>query len=77
MALWQATSGSVNRCHMKPLELINLPALMERTEGRPEMVIGLIDGPVASGCPGLAGERIRIISARVVTRAERKLYEEG
>ena len=51
----------MNRRHVKSLELINLPALMERTEGRPEMVIGLIDGPVASSCPGLAGERVQVI----------------
>jgi len=46
---------------MTPLDAIHLTALMERTEGRPETVIGLIDGPVASGCPGLASERIRSI----------------
>jgi len=46
---------------MKPLDAIHLTALMERTEGRPETVIGLIDGPVARDCPELAHERIRSI----------------
>lgn len=46
---------------MKPLDAIHLTALMARTEGRPEMVIGLIDGPVASDCPELARERLRAI----------------
>jgi subtilisin family serine protease len=32
---------------------------MERTSGRRELTIGLIDGPVALGDPELAGERIR------------------
>jgi len=32
---------------------------MERTEGRPEIVIGLIDGPVANRHPDLAGSQIK------------------
>jgi subtilisin family serine protease len=31
---------------MDPLALVGLPPLMQRTEGRPEIVVGLIDGPV-------------------------------
>lgn len=47
-----------------PLDLVKLGPVMERTAGRPEVVIGLIDGPVALGHPGLAGENIREITAR-------------
>src|SRR5687767_10917662 len=46
---------------MNPLELVNLPALMERTSGSPELKIGLIDGPVSTRHRDLAGERLREI----------------
>ncbi len=46
---------------MTPLDLIGLAPLMSRTTGRPEMVIGLIDGPVAVDHPELAGPHIREI----------------
>jgi len=36
-----------------PLSLISLMPLIERTRGDPEIMIGLIDGPVDSGHPGL------------------------
>ena len=39
---------------MNPLELVKLPALMEHTSGRPEIVVGVIDGPVALNHPDLA-----------------------
>ncbi len=32
---------------MSPLDLVKLTALMERTSGRTELIIGLIDGPIA------------------------------
>lgn len=41
------------------LESVRLPPLMARTSGRPEVVIGLLDGPVAVGHPDLASESIR------------------
>lgn len=46
---------------MSSLGLVGLTALMDRTSGRPEIVIGLIDGPVAISHPGLAGDHIREI----------------
>lgn len=46
---------------MTPLDAIHLRPLMERTEGRAEIIIGLIDGPVASDCPALANDRIDLI----------------
>jgi subtilisin family serine protease len=44
---------------MTALELVKLPPLMERTIGRPEVTIGLIDGPVAKAHPDLEGQNIR------------------
>jgi subtilisin family serine protease len=46
---------------MNPLDLVKLTWLMERTEGSPEVKIGLIDGPVATEHPDLAGKRLRKI----------------
>ena len=44
-----------------PLALVKLTALMERTSGRPDVKIGLIDGPVLTQHPDLAGEHLREI----------------
>jgi subtilisin family serine protease len=41
------------------LELVGLSALMRLSTGRPEMVVGLIDGPVAMDHADLAGSAIR------------------
>jgi subtilisin family serine protease len=41
-----------------PLELANLAGLMRRSTGRPEIMVGLIDGPVATDHPDLASARI-------------------
>lgn len=46
---------------MEPLDLVRLAALMERTSGIPEVKIGLIDGPVVTQHPDLAGENLREI----------------
>src|SRR5512135_2084961 len=43
---------------MDALDLVGLPRLMARTDGLPEIVIGLIDGPVAIDHPDLDQERI-------------------
>jgi subtilisin family serine protease len=50
---------------MSSLELVGLTALMNRTSGRPEIVIGLIDGPVAISHPDLVGEHIREIPGKL------------
>ena len=42
-----------------PLDLVNLGPLIERTTGRPEIVIGLIDGPVVIDHPDFVGVNIR------------------
>jgi subtilisin family serine protease len=41
------------------LDLVGLSPLMARTSGRPEISIGLIDGPVALDHPDLAAQNIR------------------
>ena len=45
------------------LDAVNLTRLMERTIGRAEVVVGLIDGSVAAGHVDLATENIRFLSA--------------
>src|SRR5262249_49439596 len=37
-----------------PLDVVRLSALMERSQGRPELIVALIDGPVALDHPDLA-----------------------
>jgi subtilisin family serine protease len=57
---------------MDPRDLVKLTALMERTSGSPKLRIGLIDGPVVTGHPDLAGEHVREIpgnSSGACTRA--------
>jgi subtilisin family serine protease len=44
---------------MTPLDLVKLPQLMELTAGRPDIMVGLIDGPVAISHSGLAANNIR------------------
>jgi subtilisin family serine protease len=46
---------------MTPLELVRLTPLMNRTSGRPEVIIGLIDGPVVMNHPELASQHVREI----------------
>jgi subtilisin family serine protease len=47
--------GSGSGC----LDLVRLSPLMARTSGRPEIPIGLIDGPIAVNHPDLPAENIR------------------
>lgn len=53
------------RTSMTPLELVKLPSLMERTSGRGELKIGLIDGPIALDHPDLARGNISEVSRRM------------
>ena len=46
---------------MVPLDLVRLTPLIDRTSGRPDVTIGLIDGPVAMHHPELASQHIREI----------------
>jgi subtilisin family serine protease len=45
--------------------LVGLPQLMARTSGRPEISIGLIDGPVTLDHPDLAAENIREVPGKL------------
>jgi subtilisin family serine protease len=49
---------------MGPLELVKLDRLMARSGGRSEVVIGLIDGPVALDHPGFAGTKLREVRGK-------------
>jgi subtilisin family serine protease len=44
---------------MKPLDLVKLTALMALSQGKPQTIIGLIDGPVIKDHPDLAREQLR------------------
>jgi subtilisin family serine protease len=46
---------------MNPLDVINLTPVMALTSGRPEIVIGLIDGPVAMGHSDLTKKSLRVV----------------
>jgi subtilisin family serine protease len=50
---------------MNPLDLVQLTALMERTSGSPDMLVGLIDGPVVMTHPDLAEGNIRGLSGNL------------
>lgn len=50
---------------MSYLDLVRLTALMELSEGIPEMVIGFLDGPVLVSHPDIMGANIREISGIV------------
>ena len=47
---------------MRPLELVKLDRLMERSTGRSDVVVGLIDGPVAIDHADLLSSNIREVS---------------
>jgi subtilisin family serine protease len=47
------------------LDLVRLSPLMARTSGRPEISIGLIDGPVALYHPDLTAENIREVPGKL------------
>jgi subtilisin family serine protease len=49
---------STDRDRRSPLALVRLTALMERTRGRPEIAVALVDGPVAEGVAALPTGRV-------------------
>ena len=49
---------------MTPIDLVRLTALRDGTTGSLDVVVGLIDGPVAVDHPDLAKENIRPIPGR-------------
>jgi subtilisin family serine protease len=48
-----------------PFELANLVGLMAMSHGAPDIVIGLVDGPVAIDHPELASESIRLLPGTI------------
>src|SRR5437867_3793972 len=54
-------SDSPNSARPKLFDLVKLAPLMERTSGRSEIAIGLIDGPVDTRHSDLASESINLI----------------
>ncbi|HWP93361.1 MAG TPA: S8 family serine peptidase [Thermodesulfobacteriota bacterium] len=50
---------------MNPLDVVKLTALMELTSGRPEITVGLIDGPIIINHPSLTGENIREVPGKL------------
>jgi subtilisin family serine protease len=50
---------------MSALDLVKLTPLMERTSGRPEIKVGLIDGPVVVDHPELATESIQEVPGKL------------
>ncbi len=50
---------------MNPLDLVKLSSLMELATGRPEIVVGLIDGPVATNHPDLKDANIRVMPGKL------------
>jgi subtilisin family serine protease len=47
---------------MASVDLIRLSPLIDRTSGKPDVIIGLIDGPVAMNHPELASQHIREVN---------------
>jgi hypothetical protein len=62
---------------MNHLDLVKLTALMERTSGTPEIMVGLLDGPVATKHPDLESGHIRELPENIgvcgATEQERSL----
>jgi subtilisin family serine protease len=56
---------------MGPLDLVNLTRLMERTSGRAEIKVGLIDGPVAMDHPDLVGQNIQEVPGKLAGACSR------
>ena len=50
---------------MNPLDLVKLSLLMQRTRGRPEVRVALIDGPVAMNHPELAQQNVRQVAGKL------------
>lgn len=56
---------------MNPLDLVKLTPLMQRTGGRAEIKVGLIDGPVAMDHPDFAGQNILQVGRKLSASCSR------
>ena len=63
-AIWPADVAKPDP-RVSPLELVKLTPLMKRTQGKSELLVGLIDGPVDARHPHLASENICEAPGRV------------
>jgi hypothetical protein len=50
---------------MNPVEVVKLTLLMAQTRGRPDLMVGLIDGPVAMSHPDLVETHLREVPGRL------------
>jgi len=57
-----------------PLDLVGLTPLMQRTVGRREIVIGLVDGPIDMGNANLTTEAVREIATQTTGQTGRCSY---
>lgn len=55
-------AGDIRRS--APLDLVRLTPLMEVTRGRPDILVGVVDGPIALDHPDLTGEHIREVPGK-------------
>src|SRR5262245_48404813 len=62
LPLTPQVNGRTSETSLAALAVVKLTALMERTSGSPEVKIGLIDGPIVTQHPDLAGVHLREIS---------------
>jgi len=60
------TGGLTPTASVTPLELVKLRALMALSSGRTEVAVALMDGPVATGHPDLAGASFREVAGAQV-----------
>lgn len=60
-----------------PLDVVSLSRLMERTSGGPEVVVGLIDGPVVANHAELSTERIRLLPSPAAGPSDRSTGAAG
>lgn len=65
------TSLTGNSQTVHPIESVRLAGLMKRTRGRPEVRIGLVDGPVWTDHPGFAGASIRGLAGKSPAHCQR------
>jgi hypothetical protein len=56
---------------MGPRDLVNLTPLKERTSGRSEIKVGLIDGPVRLDHPDLTGQNLREVAGKIQEHVRR------
>ena len=55
---------------MSPSELVGLGPLMQRTEGRRDITVGLIDGPVSADHPAFLSQQIHRIDSSIRATCE-------